>query len=194
MRELNPQQARFVELYLVDLSAKNAAEAAGYKGDPSKAGHRLMKKPWIQAAIQAGMDERSKRTHIDQDYVLRQLHEVYQRAIQEVKPVTNARTGAPVFDDNGNRVFRYDSGAALTALKLIGQHVSISAFNPDASVKHTVELTLADRLLEGRKRAAIQNREARSLAGPVEDVEDESDNVTKFPTEDDQFYITGKRS
>ena len=71
---LNEKQARFAGEYLKDLNATQAAIRAGYseKTAGSQA-FELLKKPEIQAAIEAGMQERSERTAITQDRVLQEL-------------------------------------------------------------------------------------------------------------------------
>ncbi len=68
------RRARFVQEYLVDLNATQAAIRAGYS--PRTAGsqaHDLLKIPEIQAAIQVGMDERARRVGMTADDVLREL-------------------------------------------------------------------------------------------------------------------------
>lgn len=71
--KLTDKQARFVQEYLLDLNATRAAERAGYSQKTAYAiGHDLLKKPEIQAALQAAMAERARRTEISQDRVLRE--------------------------------------------------------------------------------------------------------------------------
>ncbi|QOF94236.1 terminase small subunit [Novacetimonas hansenii] len=74
MANLTPKQARFVEEYLVDLNATQAAIRAGYsKKTAVQIGHENLTKPDIQAAIAEAQLERSKRTEITQDRVLQEL-------------------------------------------------------------------------------------------------------------------------
>ena len=71
---LSPKQKRFVDEYLVDLNATQAAIRAGYKATTAYSmGQRLLKDVEIQAAIQKAMDNRSKRTEITQDMVVKEL-------------------------------------------------------------------------------------------------------------------------
>ncbi len=71
---LTPKQLRFVEEYLVDLNATQAAIRAGYsKRSAGIQGHENLKKPHIEAAISAAQQARSKRTEITQDTVLNEL-------------------------------------------------------------------------------------------------------------------------
>jgi phage terminase small subunit len=71
---LTNKQKRFVEEYLVDLNATQAAIRAGYSQRTAYAiGQENLKKPEIASAIQAAMDARSKRVEVRQDDVLREL-------------------------------------------------------------------------------------------------------------------------
>jgi hypothetical protein len=71
---LTAKQQRFVEEYLVDLNATAAAIRAGYSEKTARSiGHELLSKPEIQAAIEAALAERSKRTEITADDVLQRL-------------------------------------------------------------------------------------------------------------------------
>lgn len=70
---LTPKQQRFVEEYLCDLNATQAAIRAGYSAKTAAAaGRRNLANPQIWGQIQAGMDERSQRTEINQDRVLKE--------------------------------------------------------------------------------------------------------------------------
>lgn len=71
---LTPKQAAFVQEYLIDLNATQAAIRAGYSSkDADVTGPRLLGNVGIQEAIQAAMAERSERTQINQDWVLKRL-------------------------------------------------------------------------------------------------------------------------
>ena len=75
--KLPEKQQRFVEEYLVDLNAYQAAIRAGYATKSARSrGSRLLAKSNIQEAIQDGIAKRSKRTQIKQDDVLRHLMDV----------------------------------------------------------------------------------------------------------------------
>jgi phage terminase small subunit len=70
---LTPKQRRFVEEYLVDLNATQAAIRAGYSARTAGAvGHETLKKPEVETAIHEAMAERSKRTEITADRVLKE--------------------------------------------------------------------------------------------------------------------------
>jgi len=71
---MTPKQKRFVDEYLIDLNATEAALRAGYsKRTAYSIGNENLKKPEIQKAIHQQMKDREKRTEISQDKVLREF-------------------------------------------------------------------------------------------------------------------------
>lgn len=104
-RRLTPKQQRFVEEYLVDLNATQAAIRAGYSKKTAKAqGQRLLTNVDIQNTIQKAMDKRSERTEITGDQVIKQLAKIAFADIKDIvvwenKEVvlkTDRKTGKPV--------------------------------------------------------------------------------------------------
>lgn len=74
---MTKKQKRFVEEYLIDLNATQAAIRAGYSPETAGAiGSENLKKPEIKNAIEKAMAERSKRTGISQDRVLQELAKI----------------------------------------------------------------------------------------------------------------------
>ena len=72
--KLTPKQQRFVEEYLVDLNATQAAIRAGYsKRTARQVGAENLTKPVIAEAPGKALEKRSQRTEITQDRVLREL-------------------------------------------------------------------------------------------------------------------------
>jgi phage terminase small subunit len=73
---LTGKQKQFVNEYLIDMNATEAAIRAGYsKKTAYSIGFENLKKPEIDAAIQQATKERSERTEINADYVLRTIRE-----------------------------------------------------------------------------------------------------------------------
>ena len=73
-KTLTPKQQRFVEEYLIDLNATQAAKRAGYSEKTAfRIGTENLHKPAIQVAIQEALQKRSDRTEITADSVLREL-------------------------------------------------------------------------------------------------------------------------
>ena len=74
---MTAKQERFVEEYLIDLNATQAAIRAGYSPKTAnEQGARLLAKVSVQTAISKAQAERSRRTGINQDRVIRELAKV----------------------------------------------------------------------------------------------------------------------
>ncbi|WP_352420746.1 terminase small subunit [Proteiniborus sp.] len=74
MARLTAKQKRFIEEYLIDLNATQAAIRAGYSPDTAYSiGSENLKKPEIRARVDKAIAERSKRTGINQDRILIEL-------------------------------------------------------------------------------------------------------------------------
>jgi len=72
--ELNLKQKRFVQEYLIDLNATQAAIRAEYSEHTAYSmGQRLLKNVKVQAALQEAIKSRAIRTEITQDRVLKEL-------------------------------------------------------------------------------------------------------------------------
>jgi len=71
---LDPKRQRFVDEYLIDLNATQAAIRAGYSARTAKQqGSRLLTNADVQAAMSAAQAQRAQRTSTDADRVLREL-------------------------------------------------------------------------------------------------------------------------
>ena len=71
---MTQKQQRFVDHYLVDLNATQAAIRAGYsQRTAAEIGHENLRKPQIQAAIEATQAEHARRLEITTDRILREL-------------------------------------------------------------------------------------------------------------------------
>lgn len=80
--KLTPRQERFVQEYLIDLNATQAAIRAGYAPKTAnREGSRLLSNAVIASAVQKGRAKMAERAQVDQDWVLRQW-----QAIAEADP------------------------------------------------------------------------------------------------------------
>lgn len=71
---LTPKQEMFVKEYLIDLNGNQAAIRAGYSEKTARiTACDLLTNPNIQEALQKAMEERSKRTEITADKVLKEM-------------------------------------------------------------------------------------------------------------------------
>ena len=134
-KTLSPKQQRFVEEYLVDLNATQAAVRAGYSKKTARAiASENLAKPNIQEAVAKAKQERSEATKVDAAWVLNQAVELHQRVMQEIKPVRNPKSGKQVYDGDGNALFTFNAAAANRSLEIIGKHVEVAAFKDRVEV------------------------------------------------------------
>lgn len=169
MSELTPKQARFVEEYLIDLNATQAAIRAGYsaKSANDQVGG-LLAKPHIKAAIEAARAARSEETKIDAAWVLKRLAAEAEADVADIyepdgalKPLKDWpkiwRQGLVAgFDVEEIEVEGVKVGLIrkvkisdrVRRLELIGKHVNVQAFQENVQVSG-VE-ALADRIARAK--------------------------------------------
>ena len=156
--KLTPKQQRFIDEYLIDLNATQAAIRAGYSPRTARAiACENLAKPDIQEAIAKAKIERSEATKIDAEWVLKQAVELFERCMQHVRPAKNPKTGKPLIDDDGNALYVFNTGGAARALELVGKHVDIGAFRDRLEVSGGI--SLVERLQAGRDRARMKRVE-----------------------------------
>ena len=87
---MTQKQKRFIEEYLIDLNATQAAIRAGYSPDTAKAiGSENLTKPDIRAQIDRAMAERSKRTGVNAERVVQELAKIaFVNAAEVIDPKT----------------------------------------------------------------------------------------------------------
>ncbi|MGO0683487.1 terminase small subunit [Pseudomonas fulva] len=145
---LTAKQQRFVDEYLKDLNATQAAIRAGYSQKTAASiGQENLRKPEIEKALREATQERSQRTAITQDYVLAGIVEVVERC----------RQVAPVLDRSGEQIlvetptgelapaFEFDAKNVLKGLELLGKHLNLF------SEKDPIDLELKRLEVEKRK-------------------------------------------
>ncbi len=134
---MNVKQARFVEEYLIDLNATQAAIRAGYSAKTAYAiGNKLLKETEIKESIDAAMSARSERTGITADKVLADIELIKADAMKAMA------------DKDGNLAM-VNHGAALKACELQGRHLEMWS----DKLKVSGEISIADAL---RARAAAR--------------------------------------
>lgn len=139
-QKLNDRQRRFVEEYLVDLNATQAAIRAGYSEKTARViGAENLTKPDIAAEIKKRQKAQIRRTEITQDFVLTELMKIAMAngsdfatlgkrnrvtfvPTDELPPEKRAAVAAIKKGKNGIEVKTYDK---LRALELIGKHLGM---------------------------------------------------------------------
>lgn len=169
MANLTPKQQRFVEEYLIDLNATQAAIRAGYSEKTAAAiGAENLIKPNIQNAIQEAQAKRQEQTQIDAAYVLRRLVEIDQMDVLDImddkyclKPIgewpkiwrqyiSNIETIS--MDDGEGWLKKIKWPDKVKNLELLGRHVSVGAFKD--KVEHTgpnggdINVTITRRVID----------------------------------------------
>jgi phage terminase small subunit len=121
---LNAKQQRFVEEYLLDLNATQAAIRAGYSAKTAaEQASDLLRNPKVAVAVEAGKAKRSQKVGVTAEYVLENLQEVTERCMQRA-PVLGS-FGQQVTDEEGRAVWKFDAKGAIGALGLLGKHLGM---------------------------------------------------------------------
>lgn len=125
---LNPKQSLFVDEYLKDLNATQAAIRAGYsKKTADQQASRLLTNVKVREYLAQRQSERSKRIEITQDFVLQTILETVQRC-RQVAPVLD-RAGNQIFvetpDGEEAPAFEFDAKNVLKGLELLGKHLRV---------------------------------------------------------------------
>lgn len=128
MIELTPKQQRFVEEYLIDLNATQAAIRSGYsEKTANEQASRLLANVNIAQAVKKAMDARSKEVGITAEYVLETIQDTIERC-RQAKQVTD-RKGEPIFVELPTGgvapAFTFDSGGVLKGCELLGRHLKM---------------------------------------------------------------------
>lgn len=125
---MTKKQKRFVEEYLIDLNATQAAIRAGYSPDTAnEQGSRLLANVSVSNEINRAMAERSKRTGVNADRVVRELAKI---AFVNAADVINAK----------DATLRNDATEDDTAAI---QSVKVKTFGDDGLER---EIKMADKL------------------------------------------------
>lgn len=128
MANLTPKQQRFVEEYLIDLNATQAAIRAGYSEKTAKViAAQNLSKLNVQEAIEEAQNKLSERTGITQDYVLSNIQKVVERCMQQ--EAVRARDGSPLLVEGPEGdlacLFEFKETGALKGLELLGKHLGL---------------------------------------------------------------------
>ena len=161
--KLTEKQQRFVEEYLIDLNATQAAIRAGYSvKTANEQGSQNLAKLSIQQAIAEQMAERSKRTGINQDRVVLELAKI---ALVKMTDIVDSqgriKSDASPDDlaciesvkykesesDTGSSVEREVKIASkLKALELLGKHLGMWNDKLDVNITQPIVITCEDAL------------------------------------------------
>lgn len=174
---MTPKQQRFVEEYLVDLNATQAAIRSGYSPNTAQEqGARLLSKAMVADAVRKAQADRTERTEINADWVLSRLGEEARADIADLfddnyrlKPVPEWpliwRQGLvsgieveELFEGRGEdrenigRLHKVKLSDRIKRIELIGKHIGVQAFRDRVEVD--VSEDAAALLAQARQAAA----------------------------------------
>lgn len=151
---LTPKMACFALEYIVDLNATAAATRAGYSEKTARwQGARLLENPLVAEEITRLMDERSTRTKIGADWILRRLAaeadadmaDIYNRDMT-LKPVHDwpeiwrkglvAGVDVQQIMEGAGTIVKVKISDRIKRLELLGKHVDVGAFRDKVSVEN----------------------------------------------------------
>jgi phage terminase small subunit len=145
MQRLTEKQKKFVNEYLIDLNATQAAARAGYsKRTAAVTASKLLIKANIQQEIQKRQNARAQRTEITQDRVLHELASIGFADIADYLSTDNGsvsikrtsdipqdkRSAIAGIKENATGGIEVKLNDKIRALELIGKHIGM--FNGDA--------------------------------------------------------------
>lgn len=157
---MTKKQRRFVEEYLIDLNATQAAIRAGYSPKTAnEQGAQNLAKVSIRAAIDRAIAERSRRTGINQDRVLIELAKIaFLNPVDVIDPETSLIKADASRDDTaaiaGIRIKTFFSKEGpviereikfcdkLKALELLGKHLGM--FTDKLKFENVVPVVIVD--------------------------------------------------
>ena len=160
---MTKKQKRFIEEYLVDMNATQAAIRSGYSPDTAKSiGSENLTKPDIQARIAKAMAERSRRTGVNADRAVMELakiafvnaSDVIDADTATLKPDATPEDTAAIqsvkvktFGEDGleREIKMADK---LKALELLGKHLGMFKDKVELSGSLETEKTKLDDLIQ----------------------------------------------
>jgi len=162
-RKLTDKQQRFVDEYLIDLNATQAAIRAGYSVNTAQEqGSQNLSKLMVQQAIAERMAERSRRTGVNQDRVVLELAKLaFVKMTDIVTSEGKIKETATDDDlsciesvkykhsdsDTGYSIEReVKIGSKLKALELLGKHLGMWNDKIDLNITQPIVITGGDQL------------------------------------------------
>lgn len=137
-KTLSAKQQRFVEEYLLDANATQAAKRAGYS---EKTAHRIgaenMQKPAIVKAIEAANEKRSERTQVTADDVVRELARLGFSDVRRLFTPGGALRRIHDLDD--------DTAAAISSIEVVTKELPRRE-GEEVEVEYVHKIKMADKI------------------------------------------------
>lgn len=158
---LTKKQKRFIDEYLIDLNATQAAIRAGYSpGTAQQIGSENLSKPVIRARLDKAIAERSKRTGVNADRVIMELAKIAFVNAEDVIDMDTATVKAGALPEDTAAIqsvklktFGEDGiereikmADKLKALELLGKHLGM--FTEKVNLAGSIPVVIRDDLAE----------------------------------------------
>lgn len=136
--KLTDKQKAFVEEYLVDLNATQAAIRAGYsKKTAQQISNQLLLKLVIQDAIVKAQQKRSERTHVTADKVLRELARLSFSDLRNVMTDSGDLKSPQAWDD--------DTAASISSIEVVTRQTGVVNQDGTKEVEHVHKIKTWDK-------------------------------------------------
>lgn len=174
---MTERQLRFVEAYLIDPNATQAALKAGYSAKTARQqGERLLTNVAVQAALLAAREKRAEKVGVDAAWVLarladeavadigdlfddngalKQIHEwplIWRQGLVSGIEVEELFEGRGESRENIGRLHKIKLSDRIKRIELIGKHVDVEAFKE--RVEHSLSEDMAAVLNQARQAVA----------------------------------------
>ncbi|MGP9790682.1 terminase small subunit [Roseinatronobacter sp. NSM] len=138
MAGLTDKQEKFVDEYLIDLNATQAAKRAGYS---EKTAHRIgaenMQKPAIVARIKERQLDAQKRTEVTLDRIIEEMAKVAFSDLRKVLSPDGHLLNPQNWDD--------DTAGAIASLEVVAQPAGVDE-NGDKVIEHVHKIKTWDKM------------------------------------------------
>ena len=161
--KLTEKQQRFVEEYLIDLNATQAAIRAGYSAKTAdQQGSRMLANVKVQQAVSEAMAKRSKRTGVNQDRVVLELARIAFVKMTDIVDdegrikqdandddlacIESVKYKSSESDTGSSEEREVKIGSKLKALELLGKHLGMWNDKLDVNITQPIVITGEDAL------------------------------------------------
>ena len=168
-QKLTDKQKRFIDEYVIDFNATQAAIRAGYsKRTANEQGSQNLAKVSIQAELQKKCKKIEEKSDLSQQWVLDRLEEITDRCLQRI-PVMyfdkEKKEYVQEKDADGEGVWTFQPTGANKAVENIGRHLGM--FNDKLTLDGTVNsvVTIFELPDNGRSDATDTTEDNQATTG-----------------------------
>jgi phage terminase small subunit len=141
---LTDKQQRFIQEYLKDCNATQAAIRAGYSEDSAyEIGSKNLRKVEIEVALTEAKKQLAEAAQVEAEWVVKNLKSIAMRCMQVEPVIDNKGNHLLVKNDDGNLVpaYTFNAQGAVQSLKTINE---MCGFEASKKLDVNVKQSLAD--------------------------------------------------